>query len=387
MIKEICKDKTLIAKHSEIERLCIFLLRHADWSVKSVHGTNEIYHLELYKYQQKIAVQIHSQRTKVTIGQIENFLEFVNASNSQGFTGGFIISTNGFTPSVYAYLNEANIHNLKLAVLQKNKLVWNCEEFDIQKEREKPIYIGVFTCKGGVGKTTIAAHLAGAFAINGHNVALIDVDKQKNLQKLLGKNVFVPSTNGQIHSKIDILVPEEWQESAFKNTKIIVCDCNPEFESNPLELVSKFDYCIVPTTLNPLGINKNADVIKRTFNEIRRENLNAILFILINNLFPDEEKRNQLLNDSLRTQFRKMTEDDRNCHYIDPNDAVIRFSKQLFYWGFHLFEESKPSLAFHSIGGYSYPRMDFLKLVDYLETHTEIVNPQKSRAATLIGFK
>ena len=45
-------------------------------------------------------------------------------------------------------------------------------------------YIGVFTSKGGVGKTTVAAHLAGAFALMGYDVMLLDLDPDKNLRKL-----------------------------------------------------------------------------------------------------------------------------------------------------------------------------------------------------------
>ena len=67
-----------------------------------------------------------------------------------------------------------------------------------------------------------------------------------------------------------------------------------------------------------------------------------------------------------------MRETDLRLHYINPAECAIRFSKQLLYWGFHLFEGARPQLAFRSIGGYSYPRMDFLKLVDYLEFQTEI---------------
>jgi chromosome partitioning protein len=44
----------------------------------------------------------------------------------------------------------------------------------------------------------------------------------------------------------------------------------------------------------------------------------------------------------------------------------------LLYWGFHLFEGTKPPLAFKTVGRYSHPRMDFLKLVDYLEMQTEL---------------
>lgn len=144
----------------------------------------------------------------------------------------------------------------------------------------------------------------------------------------------------------------------------------PEFEANPREYIQKFDYCIVPTTLNPLGINKNADVIKRTLASIRRENQKAELFVLINSLQTDEPNRNLLLNQALKTQFNLMRETDSRLHYIDPAECAIRFSKQLLYWGYHLFDGGKPQLAFRTVGRYSYPRMDFLKLVDQLELRT-----------------
>ena len=51
----------------------------------------------------------------------------------------------------------------------------------------KKVHFGVFTCKGGVGKTTVSAHLAGAFLLQDFNVALIDLDPEQNLNKLVGE--------------------------------------------------------------------------------------------------------------------------------------------------------------------------------------------------------
>jgi chromosome partitioning protein len=84
------------------------------------------------------------------------------------------------------------------------------------------------------------------------------------------------------------------------------------------------------------------------------------------------DSRNVILSEILAAQFEQITERDPRCHYIDPDKVAIRFSKQLLYWGFHIFDKSKPQLAFRSVGRYSYPRMDFLKLVDYLEMQTTI---------------
>lgn len=374
------KREVILERATETERMALFLLRREGWSARVSSKEIKEYGIEVFKPGAKSAVQISNQRAKVHLGQVEKFLDFLAQPNTGNFTEGMFISTSGFTPSVYAYLREEKITNLKLAVMREHQLIYNCEEIDRQEEREKTTYIGVFTCKGGVGKTTISAHLAGAFALNGYDVALIDLDHQQNLRKILGEGVYLPATRGHLGSVISVLTKDEWREGDYRDTKIVVCDCNPEFEANPKEYIQKFDYCLIPTTLNPLGINKNADVIKRTLAAIRRENQRAQLFVLINNLQTDEPNRNNLLNQALQVQFKKLRETDALLHYINPQDAAIRFSKQLLYWGFHLFDGAKPSLAFRTVGRYSYPRMDFLKLVDYLESQTEV---QKVRAAKI----
>jgi Mrp family chromosome partitioning ATPase len=58
------------------------------------------------------------------------------------------------------------------------------DSFQAKASSAEPLYIGVFTAKGGVGKTTIAAHLAGAFALMGQSVVLLDLDPDRNLRKL-----------------------------------------------------------------------------------------------------------------------------------------------------------------------------------------------------------
>jgi len=369
--------EVVLERATETERMALFLLRRENWSSQVSPKDVKEYDIEISKPGARAAVQVRNQRAKVHLGQIEKFLDFLAQPNAKNFSEGLFISTSGFTPSVYAYLREERIANLRLAIMREHQLVFDCERIDAAEERQKTTYIGVFTCKGGVGKTTISAHLAGAFALNGYDVGLIDLDHQQNLRKILGEGVYLPGTRGNLGSVISVLTKDEWDEGDYAETKIVVCDCNPEFEANPREYLQKFDYCIIPTTLNPLGINKNADVIKRTLAAIRRENRNAELFVLINSLQTDEPNRNHLLNQALQTQFKNLRETDSKIHYINPSECAIRFSKQLLYWGFHLFDGSKPQLAFKTVGRYSYPRMDFLKLVDYLEMQTEVL---KARA-------
>jgi chromosome partitioning protein len=377
------KREVVLERATETERMALFLLRREKWSAQVSPKDVKEYDLEISKPGAKAAVQVRNQRAKVHLGQIEKFLDFLAQPNTKNLTDGLFISTSGFTPSVYAYLREEKVGNLKLAIMRDHQLVFECERIDAAEEREKTTYIGVFTCKGGVGKTTISAHLAGAFALNGYDVGLIDLDHQQNLRKILGEGVYLPATKGNLGSVISVLTKDEWDEGDYEDTKIVICDCNPEFEANPREYIQKFDYCIIPTTLNPLGINKNADVIKRTLASIRRENTRAELFVLINSLQTDEPNRNNLLNQALQAQFKQMRETDPRLHYIDPSMCAIRFSKQLLYWGFHLFDGSKPQLAFKTVGRYSYPRMDFLKLVDYLELQTQVLQTKSVGAGRI----
>ncbi len=366
------KREVVVERATEAERMALFLLRREGWAAQIAPRDSRHFSIEVAKPGSRAAVELRNQRAKVHLGQIERFLDFLAAPNPKNLHTGIYISTSGFTPSVYSYLREEKVANLRLAIMRDGKLFFDCEKIDSAEERDRPIYIGVFTCKGGVGKTTISAHLAGAFAMNGYDVALIDLDHQQNLRKILGEGVYLPATRGNFGSVVSVLTKDEWSEGDYRETKIVVCDCNPEFDANPRDYIQKFDYCIIPTTLNPLGINKNADVIKRTLVSIRRENQKAELFVLVNSFQTDEPNRNLLLNQALKTQFNLMRETDSRLHYIDPAECAIRFSKQLLYWGYHLFDGGKPQLAFRTVGRYSYPRMDFLKLVDQLEMRTAV---------------
>lgn len=357
---------------SDFEKVLISLFEQEGWTTKLAPPGTKGYSIELERDGECVAVQVRNQRAKVHAGQLEKFIDFLEQPMSARFTRGFLISASGFTPSVFTFMRTEEIIDVALGSFRDNQVIWEDGEIPPPPPRPELTYIGVFTCKGGVGKTTISAHLAGAFALNGYDVVLIDLDRQSNLRKLLGDGVYLPGPKGQLGATITVLNYNEWSEEEYPDARVVICDCSPEYDANPEEFLRKFDYCIIPTTLNPLGINKNADVIKRTFSAIRRVNETSELFVLINNYHSEEERRNGILNDLLKHEFEAMMAHDEHCHYIDPDIVAIRYSKQLLYWGYHIVENAKPQLAFREIGGRSLPRTDFLKLLDYLEDHTTI---------------
>jgi chromosome partitioning protein len=73
----------------------------------------------------------------------------------------------------------------------------------LKPKAQTPAYrVAVFTEKGGVGKTSVAAHLAGALLHQGHNAVLVDCDVQKNLSLLLGEGVNVRNKRGDVSTLV-----------------------------------------------------------------------------------------------------------------------------------------------------------------------------------------
>ena len=348
-----------------------------------------------------IAVQCKCHIRPVHKGYVEKFISYMKTWNAQNeFDEGWMISASGYSESAIKLAKEENNSKVSLGTIKIDEIHWNktkddgylntynftlsdSSKYNFSSDSDKDskssdknlaryCYIGVFANKGGTGKTTIAAHLAGGFALMGHDVILLDVDPQRNLKKLFqdqdGAFIFVkPIQSGKTGSVIDVLDEKEWEEEKenYANIKVVVCDCNPTFEENPIELIKEFDYCVIPTSLSPLGISKSGDVIKRTFDKIRTENKKTEMDVLIN--YYDESKgkakRTELLLDLVKNEIP--FDENNNLYLIDPiKICAIHRSDSLFYWGMHIVEKRKPELAFNN-GPTSRVREDFLKLAEY----------------------
>ncbi len=371
----------------DFEKLIGLLHKKIGFEVIMPPANTKGYDIELRKGNECIAVQVKNHKMKCSVAQVLKFQNFLELPIASKFTSGWFISASGFSKPAIAHVENELPKNFHLGSYSSGDIVWDYQGGitipplppDTVNPHEKLKYIGVFTCKGGVGKTTTAAHLAGAFALMGHDVILVDLDPDKNLRKLFQQHpdsrdasLYVPpSTKGKQGTIIEVLNHDEWDENNYKDIKIVICDCSPVLSENPRSLVEKFDYCIIPTTLNPLGIAKNGDVITRTFRHIRNLNKKAEMFTLINS-FVESEKRNEVLLAHLKKHIDSYSKEDPKCKFIHPDAAKIRHSTALLYWGYHIIEGTKPQLAFSEKGGRSHPRTDFLQLANYLEDHTDI---------------
>ena len=368
------------------------------------------YDLEIIRDGKSIAVQVKKYKIPVNRGHVQKFMGFMGLHHAESqFSEGWLISSSGFSRTAIEHLNNEFRENPKASVVSlgtvyQQDIRWDYlhpkSSFHAYQNSSKEIsplassdnhqnnthrryYFGIFTNKGGTGKTTVAAHLAGAFTLMGYDVILLDIDPQRNLKKLFQEDkddwgaaasLYVQSLRpGQIGNVISVLDDQEWEKDKnnHDDIKIVICDCNPTFEQNPSDLVKEFDYCVIPTTLNPLGIAKNSDVIKRTFEKIRTKNSKAQMHVLINHYteHKNKEKRNNLLLDLLKKQI-SFDEDDKS-YLIDPHICAIHRSDSLYYWGMHIVEKKDPQLAFETHGGKCVPREDFLKLVEYFRRRFE----------------
>ena len=378
-----------VTNPSDFEKVVALKFQRLGYEVIMPPANTKGYDIELRKDQECIAVQVKNHKAKCSVAQVEKFQNFLELPLASKFTTGWFISASGYSKPTLTNVETEQPPNFRLGTFLADSISWDYPEESSSSKTEEIEnrdikYIGVFTCKGGVGKTTVSAHLAGAFALMGHDVILLDLDPDRNLRKLFlqdsedeqgDASLFVPpkSKNG-LGATITVLNADQWQQQDYPEVKIVICDCSPVLTENPKSLVEKFDYCIIPTTLNPLGVSKNGDVIIRTFKHIRELNAKAEMFALINNYISDKaaEKRNEVLLTHLKKSLLKYTSTDPNCKFIDPDAAKIRSSNALLYWGYHIVEGTKPQLAFREVAGKSYPRTDFLQLAEYLEDHTSI---------------
>lgn len=348
------------------------LLHKADWAVETAKTNQPGYDLVVKKGNLVGVVQVKWLKGNVTAPQLLKFADFLDSDEGKKFNFGWFITTKGFGGPALALIRTwGKDTKVRCGIAHENKLVaiHGPDNPEPPPGTPKKVYFGVFTCKGGVGKTTVAGHLAGALALQGFNVALVDLDPEQNLQKLVGESVFVPNPKG-VDTTIQVFDGKDWNEDAARDCQIVICDCSPALERNPPELIKRLDYCIIPTTFNPLGISKHGKVIQETVKQIREINNLAHLFVLVNNFKDPGIKRLRLLKEVYYNAYKEISKIDNKFHCIDPEEVCIRASDLLYYWGIHILENPEnPSsrLAFDLVGGRCYPREDFINLADYIE--------------------
>jgi chromosome partitioning protein len=349
----------------DFEKFIAIRFEDLGFSIKVNNKQNEPgYDFLAIKNKRTIAVQVKNYKNKVSISQVTKFRDFMDCSDIKE---GAIISAKGFSAPAIAAIAAEKVKNFYMGHLNDNKVIWDYLEKDIDhatKEQKSNHYISVFTAKGGVGKTVVSAHLAGAFAISGYKVSIVDGDPEENLYRLTGDKASVPNSRTGQNSIINVSKVSNWDANTNHQESVTIFDCSPVFERNSLELLRETESFVMPTSLSPLDIGGRAEVLLRTIGQIRNCNSQAAIFILINKYYAQSKQDKKRYHN-----VKRIISDlgDKKCLLMDPEKTVsIRESKILRNWG------NEPDLAFKTVGGRCHPRDDFLKLTEYLMEHLDI---------------
>ena len=307
-------------------------------------------------------VQVKAWKKKVPANTVGRFLEFCDEKK---FERGIIISLNGFTDSSHALALSDGKKKLFLGEYdhEKNTIKFTADSsvnLPQAVPSKEPVKMAIFTAKGGVGKTTVSAHLAGALALSGKNIALLDIDPECNLHLLATSNTLtIPNQKTGKSHELKIFKEQEWLAQNNNQYDVVIADCSPAFSLNPEKIMREVDIFICPVVLSPLSIGHNAEVLNRSYQQIRAVNKNAKIFVLINSFKTELSSISIRLMAVIRTLLTKII-NDPNFQLIPTESVAIRESNLLKNFG----ESSK--LEFLNVAGRCYPRQDFLALADYL---------------------
>ena len=116
--------------------------------------------------------------------------------------------------------------------------------------------VAVLNQKGGVGKTTIAVHLARSFQLSGHEVMLVDSDPQGSARDWAAAKVEQPLTVvGMDRPTLDRDVKR------LGCGGIVVIDGAPQLKDMAASAIKAADLAVIPVQPSPYDIWATADLV------------------------------------------------------------------------------------------------------------------------------
>jgi chromosome partitioning protein len=108
--------------------------------------------------------------------------------------------------------------------------------------------------KGGAGKTTLAAHLAVAWAKAGHQVGVVDIDPQASLTKWFAERARIKDAVA-----IELRCVAGWRvqgevEKLARTVELVVVDSPPHAETESKIAVRAADLVLVPAQPSPMDL-------------------------------------------------------------------------------------------------------------------------------------
>ena len=149
------------------------------------------------------------------------------------------------------------LDNLQIRLQKSRRLVW------IGPKGEGTIRtIALINQKGGVGKTTLAIHLATAFVTGGYNTLVLDLDPQASAAEWKDSRV---SETPPVMAVPPARLPKVIETSQSIGTEILILDTAPHSEGTALDASRAADLILVPcgpSIMDLRALRKTANLLE-----------------------------------------------------------------------------------------------------------------------------
>jgi cellulose biosynthesis protein BcsQ len=269
------------------------VLERLGWKVEAMPPNRSSFDLIATRGNLKIAVQTKDLKTKATEAKIRQFGGFMTSTDGQSFHEGWFVTRAGCTRGALAYIAANPQARIRSFVAGANFMGQIGGVSDAEQHR-----IGVFTFKGGVGKSKVALLLAGALAYRNKNVFIVDLNRAQNLYRLIGEEGLFVDRGAGAGGTVSVLGrddwnlrKDEWKYGPLLDADYVIYDC-PQFFEKPAEraFLPHLDVVIAPLQLNTDSIGADHHVLRDTVSEVRRENERAPIVFIVNNLRTEQQQ-------------------------------------------------------------------------------------------------
>jgi chromosome partitioning protein len=173
--------------------------------------------------------------------------------------------------------------------------------------------IALISQKGGVGKTTLAIHLATAFVAGGYHTLLLDLDPQASAAEWKDSRI---SETPPVLAVPPARLPKVIEEAKKIGTEVLIIDTAPHSEGTALDSARAADLILVPcqpSIMDLRALRKTADLL---------QHIKKPTFAILNGISPQGTVADEAAR-AITAQFNLQVADIRLVDRVAYNRCLI----------------------------------------------------------------